>query len=79
MAKNPPANAEAAGDMGSSPRLGRALGERHGNPLQYFRLGNPMDRGAWWATVLGVAQSRMRLSDFHFHISRSEYSVQASV
>ena len=37
----------------------------HGNPLQYSCLENPMDRGAWWATVHGVAKSRIRLSDFH--------------
>ena len=37
-------------------------GEGNGNPLQYSCLENPMDRGAWWATVLGVAKSRTRLS-----------------
>ena len=41
--------------------------EGHGNPLQYSCLENPMDGGAWWATVHGVAKSRTRLSDFHFH------------
>ena len=35
----------------------------HGNPLQYYCLENPMDRGAWWATVHGVAKSQTRLSD----------------
>ena len=40
-----------AGDEGSVPGSGRSLGERNGNPLQYVCLGNPMDRGAWWATV----------------------------
>ena len=39
-----------AGDLGSIPGLGRSPGERNGNPLQYSCLGNPMDRGAWWAT-----------------------------
>ena len=39
-------------------------GEGNGNPLQYSCLENPMDRGAWWATVHGVAKSRTRLSDF---------------
>ena len=38
-------------------------GERHGNPLQYSCLENPMDRGAWWATVHGVAKSQTPLSD----------------
>ena len=40
-----------AGDTGSIPGSGRSLGEGNGNPLQYSSLGNPMDRGAWWATV----------------------------
>ena len=48
VVKNAPAN---AGDMGSIPGLGRPLGEGNGNPLQHPCLGNPMDRGAWWATV----------------------------
>ena len=39
-------------------------GEGNGNPLQYSCLQNPMDGGAWWATVHGVAESRTRLSDF---------------
>ena len=39
-------------------------GEGNGNPLQYSCLENPMDRGAWWATIHGVAKSRTRLSDF---------------
>ena len=48
-----------AGDPGSIPGLGRSLGERNGNPLQYSCLENPMDRGAWWATgVRGVMKSR---------------------
>ena len=44
------------GDLGSIPGLGRSSGEGNGNPLQYSCLGNPMDRGAWWATVHGVAR-----------------------
>ena len=47
--KNPPASAGATGDAGSNPGLGRSPGEGNGNPLQYSCLGNPMDRGAWWA------------------------------
>jgi len=43
--------------------LGRSSGEGNGNPLQYFCVENPMDRGAWWATVCGVAQSPTLLSD----------------
>ena len=52
VVKNLPANAGSpAGDMGSIPGLGRSPGEGNGNPLQYSCLGNPMDRGAWRATV----------------------------
>ena len=43
-----------AGDSGPIPGLGRSLGEKSGNPLQYSCLGNPMDRGAWQVTVHGV-------------------------
>ena len=55
-----------AGDPGSIPGLGRSRGEGNGRPLQYSYLENPMDRGAWEATVYGVAKSRTRLSDFTF-------------
>ena len=55
-----------AGDLGSIPGSGRSPGEGNGNPLQYSCLENPMDRGAWWATVHGVAKSQTRLSDFPF-------------
>ena len=51
------------GDPGSIPGLGRSPGEGNGNPLQYFYLENPMDRGAWWARVHGLAESPTRLSD----------------
>ena len=51
VAKNLPAN---AGDAGLIPRSGRSPGEGNGNPLQYSCLRNPMDRGAWQATVHGV-------------------------
>ena len=62
--KNPPAN---VGDMGLIPGWGRSPEEGDGNPLQYSCLENPMDGGAWWATVHGVAKSRTRLSDFTSH------------
>ena len=45
------------GDPGSIPGLGRSPGEGNGNPLQYSCLENPMEGGAWWATVHGVANS----------------------
>ena len=63
MIKNLLAN---AGDAGLMPRSGRSPGEENGNPLQYSCLENPMDRGAWRATVHGVAKSRTRLRDFTF-------------
>ena len=56
VVKNPSAN---AGDAGSIPGLGRSPGEGNANPLQYPYLGNPMDRGAWRATVHGVAKSQI--------------------
>ena len=46
-----------AGDTGSIPGSGISAGGGNGNPLQYSGLANPMDRGSWWATVLGVAES----------------------
>ena len=51
------ASACSAGDLGSIPGLGRSPGEGNGNPLQYSCLENPMDGGAWWATVHRVAKS----------------------
>ena len=53
-----------AGDPGSIPGSRRSPGEGNGNPLQYYCLENPMDRGAWQATVYGIAKSRTQLSDF---------------
>ena len=52
-----------AGDTSEIPGLGRFPGEGNGNPLQYSLLGNPMDRGAWQATVHGAAKRQTRLSD----------------
>ena len=51
------------GNTGLIPGSGRPPGEGNGNPLQYSCLGNPMDRGAWQATVHGVTKSQARLSD----------------
>ena len=58
MVKSSPASAGDVRDAGSIPGLGRSPGGGHGNPLQYSCLENPMDRGAWWATVHRVAKSR---------------------
>ena len=57
-----------AGDLGSIPGLGRSPGEGNGNPLQYSCLENPMDGGAWLATVHGVTKSWTQLSDFTSHL-----------
>ena len=56
-----------AGDRGSIPWSGRSPGEGNGNPLQHSCLENPMDGGAWQATVHGVTKSQTRLSDSHTH------------
>ena len=64
VVKNPPANAGNAKDVGSIPRSERSPGEGRGNPLQYSCLENPMDRGAWWATVPRVVKSQTWFSDW---------------
>ena len=56
VVKNTPASGDT-GDMGLIPGSGRSPGGGRDNPLQYPCLENPMDRGAWWATVLRVAES----------------------
>ena len=61
VVKNPPAN---VGDTGSVPGSGRSPGGGHSNPLQYSCLENPMDRGAWWATVHEVTESQTQMSDW---------------
>ena len=60
VVKKLPAN---AGDTGSISGLGKSPGEGNGNPFQYACLENPMDRGAWQATVHEVPKSQTRLSD----------------
>ena len=84
--KNPPAMQETshnAIDQGSIPGLERCPGEGHSNPLQYSCLENPVDRGAWWATVQGVAKIQTQLSDFtltfHFHALEKDMATHSSV
>ena len=61
MVKNPLANAEDIRDAGSIPGSGRYAGEGNGYPLQYSCLENPMDRGAWQATIQRVANSQTQM------------------
>ena len=61
VVKNPPTNAGDVRDMDFIPGSERSPGGGHGNPLQYFCLENPMDRGVWRATVHGVAKSWTQL------------------
>ena len=61
VVKNLPANAGDIRDAVSTPGSGRFPGGEHGNPLQCSCLGNPMDRGAWWATVYVVAKRQTLL------------------
>ena len=61
MIRNLPANAGAAGDTGSIPMLGKSPGGGNGNPLHYFCLENPMDRGAWQATIHEVTKNQTQL------------------
>ena len=74
------ASAYNAGDPGSIPGLGRSPGEGNSNPLQYSCLENPLDGGAWQATVHGVAKSQTRPSDFaspHLRVSSQFTGVMA--
>ena len=58
VVKNPPAKAGDVRDAGLIPGLGRCPGGGHGNPVQYSCVENPMDIGAWWATVQRVTKSQ---------------------
>ena len=68
-------NAGDAGDAGSIPALGRSSEKGNGNPLQYSFQENPMDRGAWQATVHGVTKNQTQLSDIHFIFPESVLKV----
>ena len=75
MVKNPSANAGDLRDTGLIPGLGRSPGRGHGNPLLDFCLENPMDRGAWWAIVPGIARVGHDLSTRpppHRHPSKTD-------
>ena len=70
-------------DASSIPESERSPGGRHGNPLQYSCLENPMDGGAWKAAVHGVAEGQTRLSDFtftfHLHALEKEMATHSSI
>ena len=67
VVKNPPVNVGDARDTSLIPGLERFSGGGNDNPLQYSCLENPMDSGAWLATVHGVEKRWTQLRDFHFH------------
>ena len=70
-------------EMRFDPWVGKIHGEGNGNPLQYYCLENPMDRGAWKAAVHEVVEGRTRLSNFtftfHFHALEKEIATHASI
>ena len=68
VVKNLPANAGRVRGQGLIPEWGRFLGGQHGNPLQYFYLENPMDRGSWQAAVHGVKESDSEVTE-HAHMN----------
>ena len=72
VVKHLPSNAGDVRDMGLIPESERSPGGENGNPLQYSCLGNPMNRGAWWATVHGVTKSQIPLG-MHVFIPALSY------
>ena len=76
VVKNLPANEGDIRDMGPIPGSGRSPGGEHGNPLQYSCLENSMDRGAWWATVHGVAKSWTQLKLLHKYAQESNNDLE---
>ena len=74
LVKNPLVNSGDEKDTGSIFGSGRSPGEGHGNPLQNSCLEDPMDRGAWWATVHRVAKSWTRLKRLHTHTHKHTHT-----
>ena len=68
VVSNLPANAGDVRNTSSIPESGRSTAGGHDNPLQYFCLENPMDRGVWWATVQRVSKSRTWLKQLNMHL-----------
>ena len=79
VVERPPASAGDVRDVGLIPGLGRSPGGGHGSPLQSSCLENPMDRGAWWATVRGVSQSQTGLKRLTTYAPRSECPLPVDV
>ena len=79
VVKNTPVNTGNIRDMGSIPRSGRSPGGGHGNPLQYLCLGNPMDRGAWQATVHRIVESQTQLKRLSTHTSMQLATIFSSI
>ena len=79
MVKNRPAYAGDIRDVGSISGLGRSPGGGHGYPLQYSCLENPMNRGVWWATVHGVAESDTTEAIWHARTSASYSPLELAV
>ena len=78
VVKNPFTNAGDLRDLGSIPGWGRSHGGGHGSSLQYSCLENPMDRGAWWATIYRVSKSRTRLNRLrtqHYCVLQSQLRI----
>ena len=73
VVKNPLANAGNLRDADSIPELGRSPGGGHGNPIQYSCLENPVDRGAWWATVHRVTQNQTQIKQLSTHAHTYTY------
>ena len=79
MVRNPPANAGDVRDLGSISGSGRSFGGGHSNPLQYSCLENPMDRGAWWATVYRIAKNWTQLKQLSAKfLTYSKHSIKVS-
>ena len=79
VVKNLSVNAGDVRDAGWIPRLGRSPGERNSNQLQYSCLENPMDRGAWWATVHGVAKSQIQLKYLSTSHIQSSFNLDVKI
>ena len=77
MVKNPPAKAGDVREVDSISGSGRSPGEGHGTLLQYSCWENPVDRGAWRATVHRVSMSQTRLSDFTFTLTKGRLIIDA--